>query len=246
MKTNIIEGYSYNDVTPDIKYRNRRDNRRRDRGNLYRELVNVTNQRNAEQTKYDEFLISSSKSNPSLIRERDNAKLRLNKLNIEIEEIKVKIANLEFDIKADKSETNKKYNNELIPNERKYALLNNETDEILDEILPLKKKENSEANNYYNLLQSQNNEVSSEMSNLKNNLTTADRKYIVNDSKIPYYVSLNRLLLFVYIAIAFYVGYRVLNGMITHNIYGKLIVFLIISLYPIYMFNIENTLHKGY
>ena len=34
--------------------------------------------------------------------------------------------------------------------------------------------------------------------------------------------------------------------MITENIYGKFIIILIISLYPIYMFNLEMTIYNQY
>jgi hypothetical protein len=92
----------------------------------------------------------------------------------------------------------------------------------------------------------QNKEISSEIVNQKRNLTTSDRKYVISNYKIQSYNKLNVFLLFVYIIIALYVTYKIIKGMITENIYGKIIIILLIFLYPIYMFYLEMIVYDQY
>ena len=76
-------------------------------------------------------------------------------------------------------------------------------------------------------------------------LKIQNRTYI-NDSKNPSYIMLNNGLFWLYIIVALYVIYKVLTGMITQNIYGKLIIILLISLYPIYISGLELSIYNQY
>ena len=40
--------------------------------------------------------------------------------------------------------------------------------------------------------------------------------------------------------------YKIIKGMITENIYGKIIIILLIFLYPIYMFYLEMIVYDQY
>ena len=51
--TTLIEGYGQGDVDPYFRYTNRRDNRKRDRTNLYNRLATVTDERDKLQKEYD-------------------------------------------------------------------------------------------------------------------------------------------------------------------------------------------------
>lgn len=239
-------GYSTGDLNPFVNYTNRRDSRIRERNSwnakinqLEKDLKRLNVELPQKQGFYDT-------NKPLLLQEIDTKEKEIVELKQKIKKANQDIVNLEFDIKANKVQRDKNYNNTLKQDESRYDKKNTKTDNNLKNILPFKKKENVETSNFYNLLESQNDEVSSEIVNQKNNLTTSDRRYIVNDSKIPYYSSLNGFLLFLYILIAIYVSYRIAKGMITENIYGKFIIILIISLYPIYMFNLEMTIYNQY
>lgn len=244
--TTLIEGYGQGDVDPYFRYKNRRDNRKRDRTNLYNRLNRVTKERNDLQKEYDRVYNYYIIDDPNLKFTKAEKKSVLSTLKSQILTLEKEIANLEYDIKSTNATKNRKQNNVLIPAEKEFVESKNVIDDKLKEILPLKKKENSAAENYFNLLTSQNDEISMSISKQKNNLTTADRKYMINDSKHPYYITLNKGLFLLYIVVALYVIYRVLTGMITQNIYGKFIIILLISLYPLYIFGLEKSIYNQY
>jgi len=244
--TTLIEGYSTSDIVPYQNYVNRRENRKRDRTNLYNRLTTVTAERNKLQKEYDRVYNYYIIDDPNLKFTKAEKERVLSTLKSQILTLEREIANLEYDIKSINATKNRQKNNVLIPAETEFVESKNVTDSKLDDILPLKKKENSAAENYFNLLTSQNEEVYMAISKQKNNLTTADRKYLINDSKHPYYITLNKGLFLLYIVVALYVIYRVLTGMITQNIYGKFIIILLISLYPLYIFGLEKSIYNQY
>ena len=244
--TTLIEGYGQGDVDPYVRYTNRRDNRKRDRTSLYNRLNIVTRHRNNLQKEYDRVYNYYIIDDPNLKVTKAEKESVLSTLKSQIQKLEKEIANLEYDIKSTNATKNRKQNNVLIPAEKEFVESKNVIDDKLKEILPLKKKENSAAENYFNLLTSQNDEISMSISKQKNNLTTADRKYMINDSKHPYYITLNKGLFLLYIVVALYVIYRVLTGMITQNIYGKFIIILLISLYPLYIFGLEKSIYNQY
>ena len=244
--TTLIEGYGQGDVDPYFRYKNRRDNRKRDRTNLYNRLNRVTKERNDLQKEYDRVYNYYIIDDPNLKFTKAEKKSVLSTLKSQILTLEKEIANLEYDIKSTNATKDRKQNNVLIPAEKEFVESKNVIDDKLKEILPLKKKENSAAENYFNLLTSQNDEISMSISKQKNNLTTADRKYMINDSKHPYYITLNKGLFLLYIVVALYVIYRVLAGMITQNVYGKFIIILLISLYPLYILGLEQYIYNQY
>ena len=164
---------------------------------------------------------------------RDDKQRKLSELNNQITVLEQQITKIDKEIPGIKDSYNRNYDDLVIDDKQetevKFKKNKPETDKIIQDVIPLKKQENVESENYYRLLSSQNKEVSMEINNQKHNLTTADRKYIVEDSKIPYYKELNNLLLIAYIIVAIYVSYKVFTGLITKNIYGKLIIILLIS-----------------
>jgi len=177
---------------------------------------------------------------------KEDIKRKIANLDKEILEIENEISLIDYNIKDATATNDQKYNYDLREKNNKFISNKSSTSKIIKDVIPLKKQENDESENYYRLLSSQNNEVSMEINNQKHNLTTADRKYIVEDSKIPYYKALNNLLLIAYIIVAIYVSYKVFTGLITKNIYGKLIIILLISLYPIFIFNLEMVIYDQY
>lgn len=241
----IIEGYTYGnlgassyDLLRKIRYVVLDD--------LNKKLRVVTDERDILQRKYDR-INSYHSYDVSNLKNKKSERLRtLASLKTQIANLEREIAILQYDVKSINATKNRKKNNVLIPAEREFVESKQVTDGKLNEILPLKKKENSAANNYFNLLTSQNEEVSTEIYKQKNNLTTADRKYLINDSKHPYYITLNKGLFLLYIVIAISVIYRVLTGMITQNIYGKFIIILLISLYPLYILGLEQYIYNQY
>ena len=244
--TTLIEGYGQGDVDPYVRYTNRRDNRKDDQKKLKSRLSTVTTERDNLQREYNRVYNYYIVDNPNLKFTKAEKESILSTLKSQISTLEREIANLEYDIKSINAEKDRKKNNVLIPAERKFVNSKKVTDSKLDQILPLKKKENSAANNYFNLLTSQNEEINMSIYKQKNNLTTADRKYLINDSKHPYYITLNKGLFLLYIVVALYVIYRVLTGMITQNIYGKFIIILLISVYPFYIFGLEKSIYNQY
>lgn len=238
-----IEGYGN---LSSQEFSNRYHNRMADYRDLSARLKTVKGERDDAQRKYNYMNNRHSNDVSSLKSSNNIFKRRLSYLNGQIQRLEREIANLQYDIKSTNATINRNRNNVLIPDERDFINSKQVTDDKLSEILPLKKRENSEANNYFNLLTSQNEEISTTISKQKNNLTTADRKYAINDSKHPYYIALNKGLFLLYIVIALYVIYRVLMGMITQNIYGKLIIVILIVLYPIYIFGLEKSIYNQY
>lgn len=244
--TTLIEGYGQGDVDPYYRYTNRRDNRKDDQRDLNFRLSTVTTERNNKQKEYNRVYNYYIVDNPTLKFTKAEKQRALSTLKSQISTLEREIANLEYDIKSINAEKDRKKNNVLIPAEREFVNSKKITDSQLDQILPLKKKENSAANNYFNLLTSQNEEINMSIYKQKNNLTTADRKYLINDSKHPYYITLNKGLFLLYIVVALYVIYRVLTGMITQNVYGKFIIILLISVYPLYIFGLEKMIYNQY
>lgn len=238
-----IEGYGN---LSSQEFSNRYANRMADLRDLTKRLKTVKGERDDAQRKYNYMNNRHSNDVSSLKSSNNIFKQRLSYLNGQIQRLEKQIANLQYDIKSINATINQNRNNVLIPDEREFVNIKQVTDDKLSDILPLKKRENSEANNYFNLLTSQNEEISTTISKQKNNLTTADRKYAINDSKHPYYIALNKGLFLLYIVIALYVIYRVLMGMITQNIYGKLIIVILIVLYPIYIFGLEKSIYNQY
>jgi len=242
----IIEGYSDNAVRSSSTYLSKLRSKMNQQRRLNSRLWTITNERNKLQKKYEGTYNDYIIDDPNLKLTKAEKERVLSVLKKQIKALEKDIAELEYDIKSINAESDRKYNNKLIPAEKDFVERKEVTDNKLDEILPLKKKENGEAKNYFNLLISQNEEVLNAIADQKNDLTTADRKYVINDTKHPYYVTLNRGLLFLYIIVALYVIYKVMFGMITQNIYGKLIIVLLISLYPIYIFGLEKSIYNQY
>ena len=245
MVQNIIEGYTYGEVEPWVRYTNRRDNRSADRQNLYNTL-------NQTQVTYNNLVSTSNREIPwmnsqtSTITNRNyGLRTEVDKLERDISTLNRQNKNIEFDNKTYTGTIDKlKYK---IPiQEAEYVSKINESQDKTTQILPLKKKEMVGTKKFYQLLMFQNQEIKDETYSQKNNLTTADRNYSIHDSKIPYYVVVNKLLLFTYIAILLYVSYKVLNGMIVNNIYGKIVIVLLIALYPIYIFDLEMVIYDQY
>ena len=245
MVQKIIEGYGYSDVVPIRRFRNRRDNRYADRNNLYNTLGPLI-------TTHDTLASTSNREIPWINRETPvmnnqiyTTSNEIGRYKRDISSLKRQNSNLNFDNKTHTGTIDKlRYNVPI--KETEYVDKRNKTHAKLKEILPLKQKEMVGANKYYNLLMYQTEEIKDEIYSQKNNLTTADRNYSVHDSKIPYYVVVNKLLLFSYIAVLLYVSYRVLNGMIVDNIYGKIVIILLIALYPIYIFDLEMVIYDQY
>jgi len=247
MKFNrIIEGYSDNDVRNWRSYISKWKSKQNLISSLISRLRTITNERNQLQTQYESTYNAYIIDDPNLKLIKAEKEMDLSTLKKQIKELEKEIANLKYDIKSINAESDRKYNNKLIPAENDFVEKKQVTDNKLDEILPLKKKENGEAKNYFNLLISQNKEVLTAIADQKNDLTTADRKYVINDTKHPYYITLNKGLFWLYIIVALYVIYKVMSGMITQNIYGKLVIILLISLYPIYIFGLEKSIYNQY
>lgn len=245
MVQKIIEGYGFGDVVPHKRFRNRRDNRYADRHNLYRTLGPLI-------TTHDRLANTSSTEIPWINRripvmtnEIYTTRNEISRYKRDIPPLKRQIKNLEFDNKT-YTGTIDKLRYKVPIQETEYDDKRNKSHSTLNDILPLKKKEMVGANKYYKLLRYQTEEIKDEIYSQKDNLTTADRNYSVHDSKIPYYVVVNKLLLFTYIAVLLYVSYRVLNGMIIDNIYGKIVIILLIALYPIYIFDLEMIIYDQF
>ena len=233
----IIEGMSY------WQHYHRSREWRRKINSANKNLQNMINKWNSEKRNLAAFV-------REIIRIRDlyrrgidtNYQPTLNKLNEEIKKKEREIARLESEISDLKTEINKNINKLNALNE-KFPEMKERTDQEVKQILPLKKKEFSSANQYYKMLTYQNTEISDQIIGQQNDLTTADRKYITSDSTIPFYSNINIVLLLTYIIIAAYVSYRIYYGMITNNYYGKIILILLIILYPIYMFTLEMQIY---
>lgn len=245
MVQKIIEGYRYRDVRPHVRFRNRRDNRYADRANLYRTLGPLI-------TTHDRLANTSNTEIPWINRQipiKTNqiytTRNEISRYKRDISSLKRQNSNLNFDNKTHTG-TIDKLRYKVPIQETEYDDKRNKSHSTLDEILPLKQKEMVGANKYYKLLRYQTEEIKDEIYSQKDNLTTADRNYSVHDSKIPYYVVVNKFLLFAYIAVLLYVSYRVLNGMIVDNIYGKIVIILLIALYPIYIFDLEMVIYDQY
>ena len=148
------------------------------------------------------------------------------RLNNEIKIKEREIAELKSEIDELKSEITK-YTNKLRNLDEKFPGLKEKIDKERKQILPLKKKEFSSANQYYKMLTYQNDEISNQIISQRNDLTAADRKYITTDSTIPFYSDINIVLLLTYITIAGYVSYIIAYGMVTNNRYGKIILILL-------------------
>ena len=245
MVQNIIEGYTYREVSPHVRYRNRRDNRYADRNRMYNDLNYETNRYNNYKNT-ERIEIPWMNSQITTLTNRSYAvRSETDKLNSEISNLNTQNTNLEFDNRTHKTTINK-HGYKISQTESEYDRQQTKSKDKSTIILPLKKRETLGAKKYYSLLMFQNEEIKTETYSQKNNLTTADRNYDVHNSKIPYYVLVNQLLLYTYIAIALYISYRVMRGMIVDNIYGKLIIILLISLYPIYMFSLEIAIYDQY
>jgi hypothetical protein len=245
MVQKIIEGYTKGDVFPWANYARRRDNRYADRANHYRTLGPLI-------TTHDTLANTSNTEIPWINRQipiKTNqiytTRNEISRYKRDISSLKRQNSNLNFDNKTHTG-TIDKLRYKVPIQETEYDNEHNKTHAKLNEILPLKKKEMVGANKYYKLLMYQTEEIKDEIYSQKDNLTTADRNYSVHDSKIPYYVVVNKFLLFAYIAVLLYVSYRVLNGMIVDNIYGKIVIILLIALYPIYIFDLEMVIYDQY
>lgn len=242
----IIEGYSDNAVRSSSTYLSKLRSKMNQKYSLTSRLWTITKERDNLQKKYESTYNGYIIDDPNLKLTKAEKERVLSILKKQIKALEKDIAELEYDIKSINAESDRKYNNKLIPAEKDFVERKEVTDNKLDEILPLKKKENGEAKNYFNLLISQNEEVLNAIADQKNDLTTADRKYVINDTKHPYYITLNKGLFWLYIIVALYVIYKVMSGMITQNIYGKLVIILLISLYPIYIFGLEKSIYNQY
>lgn len=245
MVQKIIEGYGYNDVRPLARFRNRRDNRYADRNNLYNTIGPLITTHDTLASTSNREIPWINRQNPEMTNQIYTTSNEINRYKRDISTLNTQNSNLEFDNKTHTGTIDKlRYNVPI--QETEYVDKRNKPHAKLKEILPLKQKEMVGANKYYNLLIYQSEEIKDEIYSQKNNLTTADRNYSVHDSKIPYYVVVNKLLLFTYIAVLLYVSYKVLNGLIVNNIYGKIVIILLIALYPIYIFDLEIAIYDQY
>ena len=233
----IIEGLSF------WQYYHRSRNLRNQINAAQINLQNMINKLNSEKRNLDAFVREIIRIR-NMYRNNIDGFLQpaLERLIDEIKKKDKEIAQLEKDIEELKASTKKK-RKELNNLLEKYPDLKLKTDLAFNEVLPLKKKEFSSANQYYKMLTYQNTELSDQIIGQQNDLTTADRKYITNDSIIPFYNSINFVLLLTYIGIATYVSYLIYYDMITNNRYGKIILILLIVLYPIYMFTLEMQIY---
>jgi hypothetical protein len=225
---------------------NRIKDRKRTHSQLEADISYLQRERDGYQREYNNEKPLYDKNKPLKIGNKEDIKRKIDDLNKKIENIEKEIQLIDYNIKDTTATNDQKYNYDLPEEKNQFISNKSRTSKIIKDVIPLKKQENVESENYYRLLSSQNKEVSMEINNQKHNLTTADRKYIVEDSKIPYYKELNNLLLIAYIIVAIYVSYRVFTGLITRNIYGKLIIILLISLYPIFIFNLEMVIYDQY
>ena len=226
--------------------KNRIKDRERTRRQLYADISYLQTERERYQREYNNEKPLYDINKPLKVGTKEDIERNIADLNNEIQDIEQKIQQIDYNINDTTATNDQKYNYDLREKNNKFISNKSSTDKIIKDVIPLKKQENVESENYYRLLSSQNKEVSMEINNQKHNLTTADRKYIVEDSKIPYYKELNNLLLIAYIIVAIYVSYKVFTGLITKNIYGKLIIILLISLYPIFIFNLEMVIYDQY
>jgi hypothetical protein len=242
---NIIEGYSDSDVDRDNKFNSRVNNRLADYYNLTNKL-NVAQTNKTSKLAEKSQLSSYNQTNLPRIREDQYEKQsEINRYTANISDLDKQNSNLVFDNINNVTTLDKhSYKRPTLISE--YDIQQNNTNEKSLPIIPLKKKEGVGTKKYFSLLMFQNQEIKEETYSQKNNLTTADRNYSIHDSKIPYYVVVNKLLLYTYIAIALYIIYRVMIGMIVDNIYGKLVISLLITLYPIYIFNLEIAIYDQY
>lgn len=222
------------------------DDRKRTHSQLNADISYLQTERERYQREYNNEKPLYDKNKPLKVGTKEDIKRKIADLNKKILDIEKEIQLIDYNINDTTATNDQKYNYDLREKNNKFISNKSSTDKIIKDVIPLKKQENVESENYYRLLSSQNKEVSMEINNQKHNLTTADRKYIVEDSKIPYYKELNNLLLIAYIIVAIYVCYKVFTGLITKNIYGKLIIILLISLYPIFIFNLEMVIYDQY
>jgi hypothetical protein len=246
----LIEGYSIgnysdSDVNTTYKYNNRYQNRVNDRNSLLRVLNGAQNEYNNTNTHSKQVTSFVEKQLPVISSELYRTQTTNDKYTDEIGRLNERNSELEFDNREHTTTINK-LNYQIPPKVSEYHRQQVKSKDKSNQVLLLKKKEDIGAKKYHSLLMFQNEEIKTETYSQKNELTTADRKYVIHDSKIPYYVILNRFLLYIYIAIAVYIIYRVMKGMIVDNIYGKLVIILLISLYPIYMFDLEITIYDQY
>jgi len=209
-------------------------------------LQNMINKWNSDKRELAYFIRKIKQLHDDYRSHIDNSRQpKLDQLNKDIKIKEIEIAELKLEIDELKSEI-KKYTNKLNILNEKYPGLKEKIDKERKQILPLKKKEFSSANQYYKMLTYQNDEISNQIISQRNDLTTADRKYITTDSSIPFYSNINIVLLLTYIIIAGYVSYLIAYGLVTNNRYGKIILILLIILYPIYMFAIEKQIYDKY
>ena len=241
----LIEGYSDRDVSNSWVYNLIYRKKLGEISSLESQISNLTSQINTLNTELPNKTSDYNTNKSILEREINNKKDQITNLKNEIDDLKKKKEDLQFDITQGGVERNIKLS-DLNNKNSDWIDAKNDTNNQLNANLPLKKTENVESANFYKLLESQNKEISSEIVNQKRNLTTSDRKYVISNYKIQSYNKLNVFLLFVYIIIALYVTYKIIKGMITENIYGKIIIILLIFLYPIYMFYLEMIVYDQY
>jgi len=246
----LIEGYSIgnysdSDVNTTYKYNNRYQNRIKDRNYLQGVLNGARNDYNNTNNHSNQVTSFVEKQLPVISSDLYRTQTTNDKYTGEIGGLNERNSALEFDNREHTTTINK-LNYQLPPKVSEYNRQQVKSKDKSEQVLLLKKKEDVGAKKYHSLLISQTQEIKEEIYSQKNELTTADRNYVIHDSKIPYYVMLNQFLLYIYIAIALYIIYRVMKGMIVDNIYGKLVIILLISLYPIYMFSLELTIYDQY
>lgn len=234
------DGLSTNQLESRIK------DRKRTHSQLNADISYLHKERDRYQREYNNEKPLYDINKPLKVSTKVDKETTINNLINQIQDIEEQNRVTQTNIDNTKATNDEKYNYDLPEEKNQFISNKSSTSKIIKDVIPLKKQENVESENYYRLLSSQNKEVSMEINNQKHNLTTADRKYIVEDSKIPYYKELNNLLLIVYIIVAIYVSYKVFTGLITKNIYGKLIIILLISLYPIFIFNLEMVIYDQY
>jgi hypothetical protein len=167
-----------------------------------------------------------------------NKSSELYKLNQEIQQNEQTKSDLDIDISS-MNQTIKDSKNTINKKENNFNKSKEQSVKLARKLLPMKYEETSEDNNYYNALLTQNKELDINLDNKIDTYTTADREYLVNDAKTPKYISINNIFLIIYIFIASFVIYKILYGMISDNIYAKIISIIIIILYPIYIYFIE-------
>ena len=238
--------YSNSYVNSELQYKKEYQKREDERISLQRTLDSVQADYNNTKTNSEQVGSFVDKQLPVISSDKYRTQTINDKYTGEIRRLNDRNTDLNFDNREHTTTISKLRGYKLPPKISEYESQRTKSKDKFKQALLLKKRENIGGKKYHSLLMSQTQEIKEEIYSQKNELTTADRKYVIHDSKIPYYVVVNKLLLFTYIAVLLYVSYKVLNGLIVNNIYGKIVIILLIALYPIYIFDLEIAIYDQY